>query len=420
LNAQATGGGGDNSVPSITTTPGFGPVPSLGTDQQRPFTVELFEGGDLAAAGWPSIGAGPELAMYVYQSREFLDVWLASIGKARKARCFLVVVRDRDGNPIIYLPLAIETRFNNRILRFMDGGVADFNAPILAAGLELTRGEFMTIWGEIQSGLPAIDLIDLQKIASEVCGTRNPLTYLDCRPYESSGYAVDLAVRHEQVASGPVCRMRKKLSRQHHRLGKLGATQFVTKPSPAQLRPLVDRLVELKREQYLRTSGRDFFATPGIHDFYSRMLAPEQLGRISDLSALTCGGEVVSAHLGFMGRGRFYYVLPAFDTRYRSLAVGILLLDHLIERCATEAYATFDLGEGDFSYKTKWATHRLPLLACEQAVTPIGALFGQLRRVRRLARIEQLYDLCAHGGAGRAATGARSLSNAPARQIQSD
>jgi CelD/BcsL family acetyltransferase involved in cellulose biosynthesis len=397
-------------VPSMTATPGFGPLP------RRRFSVELFGGGDLAAAGWPSIDAGPQLAMYVYQSREFLDVWMASIGKARRARCFLVVVRDAGDNPVLYLPLAVETRFNNRILRFMDGGVADFNAPILAAGCDLTRGEFLAIWAEIQSLLPAIDLIDLKKIASEVCGARNPLTYLDCRPYESSGYAVDMALRREQVASGPVWRMRKKLARQHQRLSRLGPTEFVTRPSGSQLPALVDRLMELKREQYLRTSGRDFFATPGIHDFYSRMLAPEQLGRISDLSALTCGDEVVSAHLGFTGRGRFYYVLPAFDTRYRSLAVGILLLDHLIERCAAEAYTTFDLGEGDFSYKTKWATHRLPLLACEQAVTPIGAVFAQLRRVRRLAGIEQLYDLCANGGAGRAATGARNLSNAPARQ----
>jgi CelD/BcsL family acetyltransferase involved in cellulose biosynthesis len=400
-------------VPSMTATPGFGPLP------RRRFSVELFEGGDLAAAGWPSIDAGPQLAMYVYQSREFLDVWMASIGKARRARCFLVVVRDAGDNPVLYLPLVVETRFNNRILRFMDGGVADFNAPILAAGCDLTRGEFLAIWAEIQSLLPAIDLIDLKKIASEVCGARNPLTYLDCRPYESSGYAVDMALRREQVASGPVWRMRKKLARQHQRLSRLGPTEFVTRPSGSQLPALVDRLMELKREQYLRTSGRDFFATPGIRDFYSRMAAPEQLGRISNLSGLTCDGNVVSAHLGFRGRGRFYYVLPAFDTRYRSLAVGILLLDHLIEQCGEEAYTTFDLGEGDFSYKTKWATQRLPLLACEQAMTSIGALYGGLRRVRHLAGIEQLYALCANAGIGRTPAG-QTRARGPATQIQAD
>jgi CelD/BcsL family acetyltransferase involved in cellulose biosynthesis len=107
-------------------------------------------------------------------------------------------------------------------------------------------------------------------------------------------------------------------------------------------------------------------------------------------------------------------VLPAFDTRYRSLAVGILLLDHLIERCSQEQYATFDLGEGDFSYKTKWATHRLPLMACEQAVTSIGALFGQLRRVRRINGIEQLYGLCANGRAS--LTGAWQTSSERGRK----
>jgi CelD/BcsL family acetyltransferase involved in cellulose biosynthesis len=387
----------------------------------RRFTVELFDGRDFAAAGWPSIGAGPELLMYVYQSREFLEVWMASIGRARRARCFLVVVKDTGSNPVFYLPLVVETKFNGRILRFMDGGVADFNAPILAVGQNFTRDEFIAIWTELLSLLPPIDLIDLKKIAGEVCGARNPLTYLDCRPYESSGYAVDLAVRHENAARDPsLRRMRKKLLRQQQRLSKMGPTQFVTNPTRPQLPALVDRLMDLKREQYLRTSGRNFFATPGIHDFYSRMAAPEQLGRISDLSALICGDDVVSTHLGFIGRGRFYYVLPAFDTRYRSLAVGILLLDRLIERCSQEQYSTFDLGEGDFSYKTKWATRRLPLMACEQALTPIGTLFGQLRRVRNLTGIEQLYDLCANGRAGFATAPARRISNDPGRSIRVD
>jgi CelD/BcsL family acetyltransferase involved in cellulose biosynthesis len=311
--------------------------------------------------------------------------------------------------------LVVEMKFNNRILRFMDGGVADFNAPILAAGQELTRGEFMTIWSDLLSQLPAIDLIDLKKIAGDVCGAHNPLTYLDCRTYESSGHAIALSARPTDAASDPSFgRMRKKLLRQHQRLSTLGPTQFVMNPPAAQLPALINRLTALKREQYLRTSGRDFFATPGIHEFYSRMLEPAQLGRISDLSALVCGDSVVSAHLGFKGRRRFYYVLPAFDTKYRSLAVGILLLDHLIERCSQEQYATFDLGEGDFSYKTKWATHRLPLMACEQAVTSIGALFGQLRRVRRINGIEQLYGLCANGRAS--LTGAWQTSSERGRK----
>jgi CelD/BcsL family acetyltransferase involved in cellulose biosynthesis len=405
---------GGISVPAINNKAEFGLI------RGRRFRVELLDGADLAAAGWPSIEAGPELLMYVYQSREFLEVWMASIGKARHVRCFLVVVKDSESNPVLYLPLCIETRFGSRVLRFMDAGVADFNAPILVAGAELTRGELLTVWSEIRALLPAVDLIDLKKIASEVCGVRNPLTYLDCRPYQSSGHAVELGERHENTVSDPsLCRMRKKLLRQRERLSKLGPTRFVVNPPGPQLPALVERLTHLKREQYLRTSGRDFFATPGIREFYAKMTAPQQLGRISHVSALVCGDKIVSTHLGFIGRGRFYYVLPAFDTGYRSLAVGILLLDHLIEQCAQERYSVFDLGEGDFSYKTKWATHRLPLMACEQAVTPVGALFGRLRRIRNLAGIDQLYDLCANGRAS-LAMATRKLSSGPGRPVRID
>jgi CelD/BcsL family acetyltransferase involved in cellulose biosynthesis len=93
---------------------------------------------------------------------------------------------------------------------------------------------------------------------------------------------------------------------------------------------------------------------------------------------------VVLAHLG---------VLPAFDTHYRSLAVGHLLLDQLIQHCSDEEFAFFDLGEGDFPYKRKWATHRLPLLSYEHALTRTGAVYRQLRRVRRTVVLNNFSEL---------------------------
>jgi CelD/BcsL family acetyltransferase involved in cellulose biosynthesis len=82
----------------------------------RRFAVDLFDGQDFAAARWPSVAAGPELQMHVFQSQEFLDVWTATIGRARAAQYFLVVVADADGKPVLYLPLAIETRFGGLVL----------------------------------------------------------------------------------------------------------------------------------------------------------------------------------------------------------------------------------------------------------------------------------------------------------------
>ena len=93
---------------------------------------------------------------------------------------------------MLYLPLAIETKFNVRLLRFMDCGVADYNAPIVAADRTLSRQEFHAVWAEVLALLPGFDVIDLKKIASDVAGAVNPLTYLDCTPCGESGHAIAL------------------------------------------------------------------------------------------------------------------------------------------------------------------------------------------------------------------------------------
>jgi len=348
------------------------------------FSVDCYDSGRLAAADWPSITAASDLKMHVYQSREFLDVWMNTIGRARRIECYLIVVRDRAGRPVLYLPLGIETKFNVRLLRFMDAGVADYNAPILAPSFEPTRQEFDGLWSQVLSMLPRCDAIDLQKISSDVGGARNPLTYLDCVPYPSSGHSVALGALCTEVnARSSVQTLRKNLRRHFRALSRAGETHFVVNPDVAETAHVLERLFELKRRTYLRTTGRDFLAMPGVTDFYRQMAAPDRIGRVSHLSALTCGGNVVSAHLGFVGGGRFHYVLPAYDGEYQRFKPGHLLLQHLIDHCFERQFSTFDLGLGDFSYKVTWATHRLPLYAHERPVTLAGRLYLQLRRARR-------------------------------------
>jgi CelD/BcsL family acetyltransferase involved in cellulose biosynthesis len=158
----------------------------------RSFKVELLAGGSLAAADWPSISDVRDLRMYIYQSREFLDIWLDTIGKASRVEPCFIVVRDADGRPVLYLPLIIETKFNVRFLRFMDCGVADYNAPIVAADRPLSRQEFHAVWADVLALLPGFDVVDLKKIANDVAGAVNPLTYLDCTPFGESGHTIAL------------------------------------------------------------------------------------------------------------------------------------------------------------------------------------------------------------------------------------
>jgi CelD/BcsL family acetyltransferase involved in cellulose biosynthesis len=356
--------------------------------RQRPthgaFKVELFAGKDLAAAQWPSLADGCDWTMYVFQSREFLDVWLDTIGGTGCVEPYLAVVKDDDGRGVFYLPLAIETKFNIRLLRFADYGVADYNAPILAADRPLSRQEFADIWSEILSLLPHFDVIDLKKIASDVAGAFNPLTYLDCTAFAESGHVMMLTgLRDGSEKRLSLTKLRRKLARNHKGLARIGETRFIADPSGAALAHVTERLIALKRQRFLNTQMPDFLAEPGVEQFYRAMMSPARLGNIGRLSALTVDGTVASAHFGFVGQDRFYYIMPAYDPAFGRHRVGYLLLQHLVDLSIEQGFDSFDLGVGDERYKDTWATHRLALHSYERAVTAAGRLYLQMRRVRR-------------------------------------
>jgi CelD/BcsL family acetyltransferase involved in cellulose biosynthesis len=262
------------------------------------------------------------------------------------------------------------------------------NVPIMARDRSLAPEEFAAVWKEILSRLPALDVIDLHKMPDHLNGVRNPLTYLACDPGHDNGCSMLLSALPEVHGRASVVRTRKKLRRQHRRLSELGDTTFLCNPRGDMLRRTVDGLFDLKRMQYMRTWGRDFLAKPGINRFYREMSGPGRLGRISQLSGLMCGDNLVSAHLGFTGRNRFYYVMPAYDIQYRALAPGYLLLDHLMTRCRDAGYEVFDLGEGEHPYKGKWLTHRVALRSYQRAVTFAGLLYLQANRIRRRFDLE--------------------------------
>lgn len=352
---------------------------------RTPFKVELLAGGNLAAADWPSIADDRDLRMYIFQSREFLDIWLDTIGKASGIEPYFVMVRDADGRPVLYLPLTIETKFNVRLLRFMDCGVADYNAPIVAADRTLSRQDFHDVWAEILALLPSFDIIDLKKIAGDVAGALNPLSYLDCTPFGDSGHGIVLTrLRDQTDTRRAVVRLRRKLQTHAKGLSRIGEPRFIVNPAAAEAARVAERLLELKRRKYQRTSTPDFLTAPGVERFYREMMSPGRLGTISHLSALMIGDTVASAHLGFIGRGRFYYIFPAYDTEFGRHRVGHLLMEHLIDQSVAQDFDTFDLGIGDASYKNKWATHHLAVYNHERAVTAAGRVYLQMRRVGRL------------------------------------
>jgi CelD/BcsL family acetyltransferase involved in cellulose biosynthesis len=346
------------------------------------FKIELFAGNNFAECNWPSIADERDLQMYIFQSREFIEIWTSTIGKANSIEPFLLVVRNNSDEPVLYLPLAIETKFNLRILRFMDCGVADYNAPILKAGLSLSPQEFKSLWGRALALLPSFDVIDLTKIAGDVSGAVNPLTYLDCTSHRESGHSLLLKGTGAAAGGSASAGLRRKLDREYRKIAERGAVEFIVKPAGDLADAVTEKLFALKRQKYMQTKISDFLAMPGVANFY-RAVAGAEIGH---LSALLIDQTVVSAHIGYTGRGRFYYILPAYDEAFGRHRPGHLLLRELIDRSAQQENEMFDFGIGDEAYKAAWADHHLPLYEHECAITTAGKVYLQMRRVRRFVK----------------------------------
>src|SRR5450759_3425056 len=85
---------------------------------------------DLAGL-WPRTDDVGPARCYAFQCADILEVWHDTIGAARRTQALFVAIVDAEDRPLMLLPLGIERRHGLRALTFLDGGVSDYNAPIV-------------------------------------------------------------------------------------------------------------------------------------------------------------------------------------------------------------------------------------------------------------------------------------------------
>lgn len=333
----------------------------------------------------------------VFQSREFIDLWLSTIGAAIGASFHGVIVRDGEGRALLWLPLVVKRRRGIRRLGFPDRGVSDTNGPILADGVSLSPEAFAGLWPAILRALPPVDVVDLRKMPGLIGDAINPLCGLPSVSYGSMGHVLDLSTIDAggpKATSDHVSHMARMEQGRRRMARELGPVQFeVAGDGPTTAR-FATALFAFKSAQYQRTYGFDAFDEPGRRAFYESALARPGLALVA---AETCGPDVTAAALCFLSADSLTYVLPAYDAdRYARFSPGARLLADLIGWSQQSGYRIFDLGEGAMPYKDRWVTSRVALHSHVCARSALGSAYllaqGAMRhpRVRGwLARVRQ-------------------------------
>ena len=347
--------------------------------------VRTFEGASLPSLAWPAGADDATLDAYVYQSREFLAAWSATIGQARRSQLFLVRVEDGAGRPVMWLPLVVEREFGSAILRFPDGGMADYNAPILGPTFASDAAGIGRLWAAVLRTLPPVDVVDFVKMPATVWQRPNPLLNIAPTIRQDEGWYLPLTGTHADYLAHPSRKGRvRKLGQLFRKLQRSGAVEIGEVRDAEEVAAVRAFIEQHKSRQYRRTLGFSQFDRPGVRLFVDRLCEPRSLATFTRLTALRLDGSVIAAQLDFVTPRRQQGFITTFDAeRHAFVSPGRQVQLHLIARAFADKLDVFDLGHGDNLYKHPWMSHALELHSLAEARSLRGRAFLAARALRR-------------------------------------
>ena len=264
---------------------------------------------------WPRSDDPGPARCHVFQCADVLDVWLKTIGAARGVDPYFVVVADERGEPRFAVPLGIERRFGVRILTFLDGGVSDYNAPVVFANGAAARPyPLHQFVAHLRGVLPPFDLVMFEKMPADVLDRPNPLVRPGMQNHVPSGHVTALAGTWTEAAAR--LPRRQDARRKRRKLDAMGKVTFVVADDRESRERLLDAMIRQKTRRYIETRGWDGFDRPGYRDYFRQMT--ERLGPSGTvhLSALALDDQVIAAHWGLVSGSRYYSLMPSFEAEW--------------------------------------------------------------------------------------------------------
>ena len=362
------------------------------------FVISVIDHCDRLPDDWPSMSDPKGAVCYPFQCRDLLAIWADTVGPARGAMLSCVVVREATGQrrPVLMLPLCIERRRGVRELRFMDGDVSDYNAPVLFAWTpQWDTAVFAAIWAEIVAALPAFDMAVLEKMPLTVLGRDNPLMTLKTSPWVCSCHSARLEASWAAFSAERISppkryqRYQRSLRRSHeiayHPIGRDQGSDAVE--------AALEVLFRQKQRRFEETRVPGFEAGDGRKAFYTALtISPVTAGHVH-LSVLNAGEEAVGSQWGIVFGDRYYYLICGNEGgAWAKYSTGRMVNEAMLEWCHDHGLAVADFGIGDEGYKFEFCDVHTPLASHVSAQTLPGR--GAIAAGRLVAAVKstKLYD----------------------------
>lgn len=305
-----------------------------------------------------------------FQSEAWLARWYGALARGADVEPLLVSVFAADGTPALALPLVVRSGLL-RTVEFADGGITDYNAPLLGPAAPGDIETARALWSAVRGALPAADLLRADKLPVELMGRPNPLLLaLGGAPSNLFGNLIRIDTDWEGWLKGLEKHNRKELGRFWRVFTRREDARFTIAEDRDEALRLY-RLLEAQQAERMRELGQPYFLDePVFSDFYRDLL----LAGIEDgkafISALVAGDELVAGLIG-IAQGD-HYAMVRISTgggEWANCSPGRLVIERTMEALFRRGFRSFDFTIGDYAYKRGFEVARLPLVMIEEPLS---------------------------------------------------
>jgi CelD/BcsL family acetyltransferase involved in cellulose biosynthesis len=308
------------------------------------------------AGVWPCSSNLGEARCYAFHCANLVELLCDTVVPARKAEPLLVAILNQNDEPLALLPLCIEHHHDTtravmdvRVLKFLDGGLSDYNAPVLfPAAANWDARTVRTIWRGLRKALPVFDVAVLEKMPESVGDLPNPLRFLKCEPEVRFGHAANLSEAPEAL---PTFLGERKLRQKVRGLSQRGRLTFEIAKTPEQYDIFVDALIRQKNRRDLELRDHESLRALGYTPYLRmarRHLHPS--GPVC-LFALMLDDSVLATHFCETSGHRLSSLFTSFEAEWSKYSPGHILNRHIVQWCLSEGVNILDFGGGDEKWK---------------------------------------------------------------------
>lgn len=320
-----------------------------------------------------------------YQRFDWIKAYLDADFSPREQ--IAVMMLSKDQRPVAILPFEIVSRFGVRVAQIIGMPISNGDGLVFdPAYADALRVETL---GQCLADLPA-DIVNFHCVASQIGAVPNPLAALGGSPAPDNFYANELAPGDAPYIEHSLPHKRRtNIRRSQRRLEEgFGAVELRRAATEAEVDEILSVFLDQRGKRFEQMGVENIFAGPAFRRFF-RSLAIAGLGDprpAISLHGLYAGDRIVATSIGTYGPHHYSQYINSTDyseaSRYSLMGVTLSLL---VDKLRADGITGFDMGLGDFDYKTNW-THRETVFDIIVPVSVKGRLAAPILRSARAAK----------------------------------